>query len=52
METFWELLRDPAHWYFELLLIVIFDVVIGLLVWQFIQKASFTTNLTTRDWRI
>lgn len=39
METFWELLTDPAHWYFEFLLIVIFDVIIGLLIWPFIQKA-------------
>jgi len=39
METFLDLLKDPAHWYFELLLIVIFDVIIGLLIWPFIQKA-------------
>ena len=39
METFFDLLKDPAHWYFELLLIVIFDVIIGLLIWPFIQKA-------------
>ncbi len=38
-ETFWDLLKDPAHWYFEFLLIIIFDVVIGLLIWPFIQKA-------------
>ena len=39
METFLDLLKDPAHWYFELLLIVIFDVIIGLLIWPSIQKA-------------
>ena len=39
METFLDLLKDPAHWYFELLLIIIFDVIIGLLIWPFIQKA-------------
>lgn len=31
-ETFWTLLKDPAHWYFELLLILLFDVLIGALL--------------------
>lgn len=39
METFWQLLKDPAHWGFELFLIFIFDVVVGLIVWPFVQKA-------------
>lgn len=39
METFWDLLKDPAHWEFELFLIILFDVIIGLLIWPFIQKA-------------
>jgi hypothetical protein len=25
METFWDLLKDPAHWWFELFLIFVFD---------------------------
>lgn len=37
-ETFFDLLKDPAHWEFELFLIFIFDVVVGLIVWPFIQK--------------
>jgi prepilin-type N-terminal cleavage/methylation domain-containing protein len=36
-ESFWDLLMDPAHWYFELFLIFIFDVVIGLIIWPFIS---------------
>ncbi len=39
METFWDLLKDPAHWWFELFLIFLFDVVVGLIIWPFIQKA-------------
>jgi len=39
MESFFDLVRDPAHWEFEMLLIVIFDVIIGLIIWPFIQKA-------------
>lgn len=39
METFFDLLKDPAHWEFEIFLIIIFDVIIGLIVWPFIQKA-------------
>ena len=39
MESFFDLVRDPAHWEFEILLIVIFDVIIGLIIWPFIQKA-------------
>lgn len=31
-ETYWELLRDPAHWLFEITLIIVFDVLLaGLL---------------------
>ncbi len=40
-ETFWSLLRDPAHWYFELFLILIFDILIGALIWPRLRK-SFT----------
>lgn len=32
-ETFWTLLHDPAHWQFEIFIIVIFDVIIGLILW-------------------
>jgi len=37
-ETFWTLLGDIAHWEFELFLIFLFDVVIGLLIWPQIKK--------------
>ena len=37
-ETFFTLLRDPAHWQFELLLIFIFDVLIGVLIWPWFRK--------------
>jgi membrane protein implicated in regulation of membrane protease activity len=39
METFIDLLKDPAHWEFEIFLIIIFDVIVGLVVWPFVQKA-------------
>ncbi len=37
-ETFWTLLRDPAHWEFEIFLMVIFDGVIGALLFPWIRK--------------
>lgn len=37
-ETFWTLLKDAAHWEFELFLILIFDVLIGALIWPYLQK--------------
>lgn len=37
-ETFWSLLHNSAHWEFELFLMFIFDVVIGLFLWPFISK--------------
>ena len=37
-ETFWTLLKDPAHWQFELFLILLFDVLIGLLLWPWFRK--------------
>ena len=34
-ETFWTLLRDRAHWEFELFLMVLFDGLIVGLLWPF-----------------
>ena len=34
-ETFWTLLRDPAHWEFELFLMLVFDGLIVGLLWPF-----------------
>ena len=31
-ETFWTLIRDPAHWQFELFLMFLADFILGLLV--------------------
>ena len=39
METFWDLVKDPAHWEFEIFLIIIFDVIVGLFIWPYIQRA-------------
>ena len=37
-ETFWTLLGDAGHWEFEIFLMVLFDGVLGLLVWPFVKK--------------
>ena len=37
-ETFWTLLKDPAHWEFELFLMIVFDGAIGALIWPFLKK--------------
>lgn len=37
-ETFWSLLRDPAHWEFEILLIFIFDLLLAGLLWPIFRK--------------
>ena len=37
-ETFWTLLKDPAHWQFEIFLILLFDVLVGLLLWPWFRK--------------
>ena len=37
-ETFFTLLTDAAHWQFEIFLIILFDVVIGLILWPWIKK--------------
>ena len=36
-ETFWTLLRDPAHWEFELFLMLLFDGLIFGLLWPFVR---------------
>ena len=37
-ETFWTLLRNLPHWEFELFLMLLFDVVLGLLIWPWFRK--------------
>ena len=37
-ETFWTLLKDSAHWEFELFLIFLFDVVLGLIIWPCVRR--------------
>jgi hypothetical protein len=37
-ETFWTLLRDPAHWLFELFLMVVFDGIVLGVCWPFLRK--------------
>lgn len=37
-ETFWTLLRDSAHWEFELFLMLLFDGVIFGICWPFLRK--------------
>jgi hypothetical protein len=39
MESFFTLLKDPAHWEFEIFLMIVFDVIIGFFIWPFIRKA-------------
>ena len=38
IQEFIHLLKDPAHWAFEILLIIIFDGIIGLLLWPHIKQ--------------
>jgi hypothetical protein len=37
-ETFWTLIKDVAHWEFEIFLMFIFDVLIGLIIWPFLRS--------------
>jgi hypothetical protein len=37
-ETFWTLVKDLPHWEFELFLIFIFDILIGLIIWPLLQR--------------
>ena len=37
-ETFWTLFTDLAHWEFELFLILLFDVFVGILLWPWVRK--------------
>ena len=38
-ETFWTLLHNAAHWEFEIFLMVLFDGLIGTILWPFIKRA-------------
>lgn len=37
-ETFFELLRSPGHWLFELFLMAVFDGVVGFLIWPRVRE--------------
>jgi len=49
-ETFWTLLTDKAHWEFEIFLILLFDVLIGFLIWPWAKK--FVIHHKSDDERI
>ena len=38
-ETFFSLLHDWAHWEFELFLMFLFDILLGVIVWPRLKKA-------------
>jgi len=37
-ETFWTLLHDAAHWEFEIFLMLLFDGLLGCIIWPFIRR--------------
>lgn len=37
-ETFWTLLHSLGHWEFEIFLMVVFDGLVGALLWPFASK--------------
>ena len=37
-DTFWTLLFNLPHWEFEIFLMVVFDGLIGLLIWPYFRK--------------
>lgn len=37
-ETLWELLTDPNHWVLEVVIMVVFDGLVGALLWPFIKR--------------
>ena len=49
-ETFFTLLKDPAHWQFEIFLIILFDLIIGILLWPYFKK--FVLHHKSDDERI
>lgn len=38
-ETYMDLMTDSAHWAFEITLMVIFDVIIGMIAWPLVKRA-------------
>ncbi|KKR31910.1 MAG: hypothetical protein UT65_C0014G0009 [Parcubacteria group bacterium GW2011_GWF2_39_8b] len=49
-ETFWTLFYSLPHWEFEIFLMIIFDVLIGVLIWPKIKK--FTKHHKSDDERM
>lgn len=39
VETYMDLMTDPAHWAFEATLLLIFDVIIGMVAWPLVKRA-------------
>lgn len=37
-ETFWTLLHNKAHWEFEIFLMVIFDLLLGGILWPLFKR--------------
>lgn len=45
-ETFWELFKSAGHWEFEIFLMLLFDFVIGFLIWQKLIKPHIHRDIT------
>ena len=37
-ETFLSLLRDPAHWFFEIFVTIVFDVLVAGMLWPYVRR--------------
>ena len=48
-ETFFTLLRDLAHWEFEIFLMVLFDGIFGWLIWSKWLKKFFVHHKSDDD---
>ena len=48
-ETFWQLLKDPAHWEMELVVglaeTIVIDLLIGLLIWRKLIKPKWEARI-------
>lgn len=39
LQEYLELLQNPAHWMFEITLVIIIDVLLGMVLWPLVKKA-------------
>jgi len=48
-ETYFELVTDPNHWFLEITIMIVFDVIIGYFIWGAVKRHIHKDDKTLEE---